>query len=211
MARYTYEEGEISRWLRNAYEELPRAVNNRIRRKAVTEATKLATQHARRATPVFDTGDVKRAVTSIVRRYQRRGRRGLQTHVSNRGAYYLGLVGFRLSGPNTGRLVIAPHAHLIEFGTVKRATRGRAGRGRFRGIIGIFRTLRINRRPGVYNRGVMPAQPFFGPAMRAVIPQIGQRIEAVLREEVTREFRRIGRGQDVPRDAGGQSGIVRVE
>lgn len=206
MARFTFDEGGISKWMRNANEELPRAVTDRIRRKAIAEATKFYTERVRAGTPVFDTGEVRQAVTSIVRRYQRRGRRGLQTHVSGRGAYFLGIVGFRLSGPNTGRQVSAPHAHLIEFGTVKRATKGLPGRGRFRGIQGVFRALRINRRPGVYNRGIMPAQPFFRAIVRASLDGGAQRIEDVLRAELTREYERIGRGQDVPRGSDPQFG-----
>lgn len=69
--------------------------------------------------------------------------------------------------------VSGPHAHLVEFGTGPRTT--------FRG----------------YNRGEMPAQPFFESIFAAATSGGVNIFEQILRQEITREFERLARGQNV--------------
>lgn len=73
-------------------------------------------------------------------------------------------------GPDT---IVGPHGHFIEYGTVQRFTK----RG--------------------YNRGIMPAMPFFEDIMRANMGTAQQLIQQSISADLGREFERIGRGLKV--------------
>lgn len=111
------EASEVEAWINNLTAQLPRAVANSIKRRVVSEATDYYLAQLKARTPQFDTGNLRKSMTRVIRQYARRGRRG------NRGAnkYYLGVV-----GPD---VITGPHAHLVEYGTTDRYTR----RGYYRG------------------------------------------------------------------------------
>lgn len=180
MAQVMLDTADLDSWLENARRELPRVASNRIRRKTVEAATRFYTAQLRTRTPVFDTGNLRRSMTSVVRSYTRRGRRG-QRGVSK---YFLGV-----AGPS---LTTGPHAHLVEFGTDDRYARRYRGAFTRRTMVDRSGVLRASR--GFY-RGRMPAQPFFEEIFRTAERGGRQVIEDTLRREIGREFERIARRQ----------------
>lgn len=117
MAEVTIDSRDLQQWLQNAERELPKSVSNRIKRTAVTEASKFLLQQLKSKYPQLDEGTIKRSMIRVLRSYRRRGRRGAR----GPDKYFLGVV-----GPN---FISGPHAHLVEFGTGPRMTYDGQDRG----------------------------------------------------------------------------------